>query len=208
MKSESKSIDAKTSAKSCYSEKEKKALRLLNEYKQGNTGAFTTLYNMYAVTLLNYGTCLTPDKELVKDCVQDVFVKLLTKCQKSNITRVGSYLVISLRNRLLDEFRRGCFVSDAPVNDTTMRKHNESVEMTYIKNEHQEEVRNDVDELFTELTPRQQKAFQLYFIEQKKYDEICDIMQMNYPCVRNLVHRGMVKLRTSDTYQRLSMAAR
>lgn len=50
------------------------------------------------------------------------------------------------------------------------------------------------------LTPRQRTAFRLYFTEQRKYDEICGIMHMNYPCVRNLVHRGMQKMRASKIY--------
>ena len=65
----------------------------------------------------------------------------------------------------------------------------------------------NVVKLFRELTPRQQKAFKLYFIEQRKYDEICEILNMNYPCVRNLVHRGMLKLRSSETYQQLKTVA-
>ncbi len=48
-----------------------------------------------------------------------------------------------------------------------------------------------------ELTPRQRQVFTLYYIEQRKDEDICDIMQMNYHSVRNLVHRGMLKLRAA-----------
>lgn len=48
-----------------------------------------------------------------------------------------------------------------------------------------------------ELTPRQRQVLTLYYIEQRKYEDICDIMQMNYHSVRNLVHRGMLKLRAA-----------
>ncbi|MCI6550774.1 MAG: sigma-70 region 4 domain-containing protein, partial [Prevotella sp.] len=37
----------------------------------------------------------------------------------------------------------------------------------------------------------------LYYMEEKPYDEICRIMQMNYHSVRNLVHRGMLRLRAA-----------
>ena len=47
------------------------------------------------------------------------------------------------------------------------------------------------------LTPRQREALQLYYLDEKKYDEICQIMNMNYHSVRNLVHRGMLKLRAA-----------
>lgn len=202
-KSNSTSIEKK----STNTIREEKALKLLEQYRQGDNKAFTTLYNMYAVSLLNYGMCLSNDKELVKDCVHDVFVKLFTKGKTQEIGKVGGYLIISLRNRLLDEFRRDCFVSDTPVNDFTLRRYDESAETTYINNEHQTRLHADVLKLLNELTPRQQQAFRLYFIEQRKYDEICDMLQMNYACVRNLVHRGMVKLRASETYRNIKAVA-
>jgi RNA polymerase sigma factor (sigma-70 family) len=52
-----------------------------------------------------------------------------------------------------------------------------------------------VDTLLKTLTPRQRQAFQLYYIEERKYEEICQLMDMNYHSVRNLVHRGMLRLR-------------
>ena len=45
------------------------------------------------------------------------------------------------------------------------------------------------------LTRRQRQAITLYYLEQRKYDDICDIMKMNYHSVRNLMYRGMARLR-------------
>ena len=186
-------------------EKEEMALRLIDDYRNGDEKAFSSLYNMYAVSLLNYGMCLTSDKELVRDCVHDVFVKLLVKCKTSKISKISSYLFISLRNRLTDEFRRGSFSTDTPINDNKMRRSDDSAEELFIRQEDDSILHADVSKLFAELTPRQRKAFNLYFIEQKKYDEICHILQMNYPCVRNLVHRGMMKLRSSETFRQMKL---
>ena len=47
------------------------------------------------------------------------------------------------------------------------------------------------------LTPRQREAITLYYLEGRKYPEVCERMQMNYHSVRNLMHRGMLKLRES-----------
>jgi len=185
--------------------KEEMALRLIDDYRNGDEKAFSSLYNMYVVALLNYGMCLTSDKEMVRDCVHDVFVKLLVKCKTSKISKVSSYLFISLRNRLTDEFRRGSFSTDTPINDNKMRRSDDSAEDLFIRQEDDSILHADVSKLFAELTPRQRKAFNLYFIEQKKYDEICQILQMNYPCVRNLVHRGMMKLRSSETFRQMKL---
>ena len=146
--------------------------------------------------LLNYGMCMTTDKELVKDCVQDVFCKLITKSNQLQVLKVTSYLLISLRNRLLDEFRRKNYMTETAVEDVRLDKAVEDVENSYIQDEKTVNNKRRVTALMNELTPRQRQVFTLYYIEQRKYEDICEIMQMNYHSVRNLVHRGMLKLRS------------
>ena len=138
------------------------------------------------------------DKELVKDCVQDVFIKLISKSQDLQVTKVTSYLLISLRNRLLDEFRRKNYMTETAVEDIRISSTTvEDVENSYILDESSLNNVRKVQILMDELTPRQRQVFTLYYIEQRKYEDICDIMQMNYHSVRNLVHRGMLKLRAA-----------
>ncbi len=179
-------------------EREEAAQTLLAAYRQGDQNAFMSLYDMYAEMLLNYGLCITSDKELVKDCVQDVFIKLISKTQDLQVTKVTSYLLISLRNRLLDEFRRKNYMTETAVEDIRISSTTvEDVENSYILDESSLNNVRKVQILMDELTPRQRQVFTLYYIEQRKYEDICDIMQMNYHSVRNLVHRGMLKLRAA-----------
>ena len=178
--------------------REEAAQTLLAAYRQGDQNAFMSLYDMYAEMLLNYGLCITSDKELVKDCVQDVFIKLISKSQDLQVTKVTSYLLISLRNRLLDEFRRKNYMTETAVEDIRISSTTvEDVENSYILDESSLNSVRKVQILMDELTPRQRQVFTLYYIEQRKYEDICDIMQMNYHSVRNLVHRGMLKLRAA-----------
>ena len=179
-------------------EREEAAQTLLAACRQGDQNAFMSLYDMYAEMLLNYGLCITSDKELVKDCVQDVFIKLISKSQDLQVTKVTSYLLISLRNRLLDEFRRKNYMTETAVEDIRISSTTvEDVENSYILDESSLNNVRKVQILMDELTPRQRQVFTLYYIEQRKYEDICDIMQMNYHSVRNLVHRGMLKLRAA-----------
>lgn len=178
--------------------REEAAQTLLAAYRQGDQNAFMSLYDMYAEMLLNYGLCITSDKELVKDCVHDVFIKLISKSQDLQVTKVTSYLLISLRNRLLDEFRRKNYMTETAVEDIRISSTTvEDVENSYILDESSLNNVRKVQILMDELTPRQRQVFTLYYIEQRKYEDICDIMQMNYHSVRNLVHRGMLKLRAA-----------
>lgn len=176
-------------------QKEEKAIKLYHAYLSGHEEAFAPLYDMYIDMLLNYGRCLTGNMELVQDCIHDVFVKLLDKKNAKAVKRMGSYLVISLRNRLLDEFRRTKFLVDTTPESMPNKRHVEDVEHSYMAAEHEQEMCDRAQVLLNVLTPRQRKVFQLYYIEERKYDEICRIMSMNYHSVRNLVHRGMMRMR-------------
>lgn len=176
--------------------KDGRAAELLRSYREGNRAAFTEIYHMYIQMLLNYGHCLTTNTELIKDCIQDVFVKLLDKQDVEGIRRVGSFLIISLRNRLVDEFRHANFTIEASVEDMHYTRSTTDVESDYLRAE-MISMRNEyVEDLLKTLTPRQRQAFQLYYMEERKYDEICQLMNMNYHSVRNLVHRGMLRLRS------------
>ncbi|WP_298639181.1 sigma factor-like helix-turn-helix DNA-binding protein, partial [uncultured Prevotella sp.] len=46
-----------------------------------------------------------------------------------------------------------------------------------------------------EAALRQQQTIHLYYIEERKYDDICLIMGINYQSVRNLMHRSMSRLK-------------
>ena len=169
---------------------------LVSEFCAGNDAAFSKLYDLYVQMLFNYGTKLTHDQELLKDCVHDVFVKVYAKRnEKTAINNFGSYLIISLKNRLLDEFRRQTFMSEDAAEDYDYHFSTDDVEHDYLCQEHVDLQNCQVAHLMQNLTRRQRQAITLYYLEERKYDEICDIMQMNYHSVRNLMHRGMLKLR-------------
>ena len=173
-----------------------KAKQLAAEFFAGDNHAFSELYDLYVHILYNYGIKLTQDQELLKDCIHDVFTKVYTKRNENHsINNLNSYLIISLKNRLLDEFRRNTFTDDGEVECYAYRRAAEDVEHDYLTTERELMQSAQVAHLMNHLTRRQRQAITLYYLEERKYDEICDIMKMNYHSVRNLMHRGMLKLR-------------
>ena len=169
---------------------------LVAQFCSGDDQAYAELYDMYIQMLYNYGLKLTSDQELLKDCVHDVFVKVyLKRNDKNAIKNLCSYLLISLKNRLLDEFRRQTFTTPNEVEEYEYRRAAEDVERDYICQERSLFQTEQVTHLMQNLTRRQRQAITLYYLEERKYEEICKIMQMNYHSVRNLMHRGMLKLR-------------
>ena len=60
----------------------------------------------------------------------------------------------------------------------------------------EEKRRNEAMEQYIHnLSPRQQQIVHLYYIERRKYDDICQIMGISYQSVRNLMHRSLSRMR-------------
>lgn len=157
---------------------------------------FSQLYNKHIDQLFAFGSRFTSDREMLKDCIQDVFVKLFTRRENLGpIDNVDSYLFISLRNRIHDEFRRNGKITGDEVNDANMQAVAEYEEYNQKRMEQQQELTNNVEKFFEKLSPRQRQIINLYYIEQRKYEDICRIMGINYQSVRNLMHRSISRLR-------------
>lgn len=160
---------------------------------------FTCLYDTYVDSLFSFGNKFTSDRELIKDCIQDVFVKLYTKRgELDSVENIKSYLFTSLRNRINDEFRRNVHNTDEEITDKHFQKNIENEEesdaMTAKENE---DINNEnISYFFDQLSPRQRQIITLYYIEERKYEDICNIMGINYQSVRNLMHRSLSKLRS------------
>ena len=156
---------------------------------------FSELYDTHVDSLFSFGTRFTSDREMIKDCIQDVFVKLFTKQEYlSSVNNIQSYLFISLRNRINDEFRRNSKIADEEIDDKCLMGITDD---NYENDVMEERVcrYNDMQKYVQYLSPRQRQIIHLYYIEQRKYDDICQEMGINYQSVRNLMHRSLTRLR-------------
>ena len=185
------------SRKTVYANSDLETNQLLSEFREGNTNAFSKLYSMHVNLLYSYGCKLTTDMELLKDCIQEVFIKIYNKrMELDTVANFKSYILISLKNKLCDESRKRVNLSDVAVENLDVVS-GDNVEKDYIANEKEQMDNAFVARMLDQLSPRQRKAIVLYYIEEKKYEDICVIMDMNYQSVRNLIHRGISKLRTT-----------
>ncbi len=174
-----------------------RVVSLITDFQSGDVTAFSTLYDMHINILFNYGSKLTTDKELLKDCIHDVFVKLYSKKNELDIiNNLKSYLFISLKNKIFDEYRKRMYLSETAVDEMGTVCDSEDLENSYLAKEQIQIENMMVKQLLVQLSPRQREVLTLYYLEEKKYEDICVIMNMNYQSVRNLMHRSLTKLRS------------
>ena len=77
---------------------------LWNLLIQGDQIALKAIYQKYYALLLNYALKYTSDKELIKDCIHDLFVHLYKNRNISvDTVSVRAYLIKSLRNSLINK---------------------------------------------------------------------------------------------------------
>lgn len=161
---------------------------------------FGQLYDKHVDNLFAFGSRFTNDREMIKDCIQDVFVKLYTKKNiLDSVNNIDSYLYVSLKNRINDEFRRNVRLCDNEIDDSMMRGIAETDEYNRERMEREQSLTAFVQKSFDYLSPRQRQIIRLYYLEQRKYDEICRIMGISYQSVRNLMHRSILRLRNFST---------
>ena len=78
---------------------------LWDNFRQGSESAYGLIYKNHFFTLYSYGLKICPEKEIVKDAIQDLFVYLWKNKDKLGTTdSIKYYLFTALKRRLIDDF--------------------------------------------------------------------------------------------------------
>lgn len=133
-------------------------------------------YDKYLDSLYSYALHLGFDEQTAMDAIHDVFYKLCTHHSSLNeINNLKSYLLRSLRNRLID-------IKRLNREDTTpLTSHEETldilpfqlqvtVEDELIMKEDAEEIRRKVENVLKGLTDRQREIVYLRYIREHSYE--------------------------------------
>lgn len=164
-------------------------------FVEGDDKAYAELYNLYIDDLFAYGMHFTPDRESVKDCIQEVFISLYNnRSKKKKVGNIKCYLFTSLKNELFDLFKKSIEYYQIETIEPVFTV-GYSVEDLFVKTEIDQYNTAKVKEVLQSLTPRQNEVLYYRYVEEMSYDEIGELMQMNYQSVRNLIHRSILKAR-------------
>lgn len=166
-------------------------------FLKGDEEAYSEIYSIYANILFGYGMHFADNKELVKDCVQDVFIKLYTK--RSKLQPVGNvkvYLLSMMRNTLFNLLKKE--VEHYRIDSMEPVFHIDyPIEHAIIEEELLHEQKKKLERMMDMLTTRQKEIIYYRFVEELSYEDISNLMQMNYQSVRNLLHRTITSIRNS-----------
>lgn len=155
---------------------------------------YNGLINTYSKQLFNFGYRFCPDGEIIKDCIQQLFLDLWNKnFDFDESSNIKSYLFRSIRNRILREKPKW------NRNDPLLEEYNFilefGIEKQLIQNDQDKELAGKLGKILNALPARQREIVYLKFYEDMDAGQISLIMNINRQSVHNLLQKAFQKMR-------------
>lgn len=166
---------------------------LWNAFKEGDRQAFDNLFRRYYPLLLQYGSKICADDTITEDSIQDLFIELWQSKAHAQVQSVKAYFFKALKYKLFRQLKKQRTVQqvdDEPENifgigdDHFIYTREEEVSTT-----------KKVIAAINQLPGRQKEIVYLKIYQGLNYDEISEVMNINYQVARNLFYQSVKSLR-------------
>lgn len=168
-------------------------IEIWNAAAQGDREAFGQVFRRHYGMLYQYGSKICPDAATLEDCIQELFIELWQKKPEQQIHSVKAYLLQALKYKLYKSFR-----DKKPVYSIE-QSNEEPFELSYesflIAGEDDQEKIKKIVAAINQLPPRQKEIIYLKIYKGLSYEEVSEIMQINYQVVRNLLCQALKTFR-------------
>jgi RNA polymerase sigma factor (sigma-70 family) len=164
--------------------------------KNGNRSSLEWLYRTYADQLLRYGYAFTKEDALAEDCLQELYINLWEKRRTlGDTTSVKNYLFASFRRSIWKKQKKAQKDRGVDIEKALPFLVELNIEDQKIEEEQIEESKQKLKAAMTALSSRQKELLYLKYEADLTYDEICEMMDINYQSARNLMSGALQKLR-------------
>ncbi len=171
---------------------------LWQAFKKGDSTAFEQLYKKYFKDLGRYGLRLNPDKDLVEDAIQDVFIDLWRRREfLSDVENVKLYLYRATRNQFNRTIQKDIFEGSEDINNFLDYLGTLSFEQESIEIESNQIRTRSIQNAMNNLSNRQAEAIHLRFYQGLSLDEIASLMKIQKQVVKNLLSKSYIILKIS-----------
>jgi RNA polymerase sigma factor (sigma-70 family) len=166
---------------------------------EGDNRSFLLLYHTYYQALFCYGFSLSVDRELTKDCIQELFVEIWTTRSSLNkdVKNVRSYLFTWLRRKISRELSR--LAKETVFNEAT--DESGSIQASYeellIAFQQSAEKKEQLRSALAKLTKKQLEIIKLKFFENLSYRAIAAQKSLTPRTVYNSIYESIRQLRES-----------
>ncbi len=163
--------------------------------------ALANLMQGYYADLFHWGIRLHPDREFVKDCIQETFVNLWKiQATISPVENVRSYLFVVLKSRILRELGKHDAYR-ANLSDDYSFAVEFAADIRLIDEEHEIYQIRRLERIMNHLPDRQKELIYLRFYQNLSFEQIAEVMQLGRQSVYNLLQKSLSSLRKHWTIQ-------
>ena len=167
----------------------------------GDKQAFLTVYHKYYRALFSYGFSLTADRELTKDCIQELFMDIWKGRSTLNkdVENIQSYLFTWLRRKISRKLLR--LSKDRNYQHSVEGSQDREVcyEELLIAFQQTEENKEQLKRALETLTKKQLEIIRLKFFENLSYSQISAKTSLTTRTVYNIIHLAITRLREAMT---------
>lgn len=173
--------------------------RLLWEaFKMGDELAFIHIYKGYSNILYNYGCQFSPDREMVKDCLQDFYIYLRKNRRGFGETdSIKLYLLKSFKRRVIDYLKK--YSRKSQLNEKfafTQFSTELSSESIYINQQIEANKIGKLNMALKALNNKEREAIYYFYYEGLSYEQIAEILHFSHvSSARRIMYRGLKHLR-------------
>jgi len=165
---------------------------LWESYKKGNRDAFGKLFQLHYPSLYQFGARLTADHDLIEDSIQELFIELWQNKSEGKIISVKAYLLKALKYKIFRALQKKSARPSLLADETAFEF---SHEFLLIQEEEKTELHNKMVNVLNRLPPRQKEIIYLKYYQELSYEEVSEIMNINYQASRNLLYQALKALK-------------
>jgi len=146
-------------------------------------------------TLLLLGVCMKylKNEEEAKDCVQQIFLKVITELKKYRVDYFKSWLYMVAKNHCLMRIRDRQGKIHVELTERYMSTPQEEADMAgLLRNDH---VIDLMSQSLSELSPEQKQCVNLFYLQKKSYQEISEQTGFTMLQVKSYIQNGKRNLR-------------
>ncbi len=171
-------------------------MEVLFRFQSGDQAAFGEIYSGFIDSLLSYGLKITRDHELVKDCIQDIFVnfhKLNPNLHHPEY--IEFYLFRSLKNAIRYKFQENNRSKAHAIEEIAAFEIRYNIEQEINDPESDRMRVEKLKQILQTLDPQKRELLFLKFNTGMNYVEIGHLLDMNPDTVKKQVYRTLNHLR-------------
>lgn len=165
---------------------------------KGDRLAFKKIYDTYADDLFSFGMSIYPDKEMILDCIHDLFVNMYGNLRIARDVNVKHYLFVSLRRSILRKKKKndvwtdiGEYIPEDAQEHFVLKSVEEEIILAEISKNNSHLILKTLEK----LPKRQREIIHLRYYMNFSYEEISQIMDVNVATCRTLSYRAISLLR-------------